>query len=433
MPVSTTYGLRESDLPLLHLVQQGLLEREVSLPDWRARFPALEGSFREHVRHLLLPHVRLVDLEAVTERFADALSGLGLLQPFLRDEEVEEIYVRGGELAVEKGGWMQRLGVLAPPDYWASLIHRVADLSGQALNPRYPAVLVDLPHGERFTGMLPPLMDQPAINVRCFARAGRSLADLRNLGTFTSSPRRLVGRDADILDPTQRQKLSGLSEASLERFLAWLVASQAGNLLICGEFSSGKTTLLNTLSEYIPSAASVAVLETFRELRLDESLFMMRAIAPAEIHAGDEPRATLDWVLNVIYTRANPGVIILGEIVSAGEAMQYLKAANLGRRAYSTIHGATVRAALGRLEQLALGDQPELGLPAVRHLVAGGVDVIVHMSRCPASGGVQRFVAEVARLAGLDERGDYRLKRLYWGWESEENDPIQEAWQHALL
>ncbi|MBU1662838.1 MAG: Flp pilus assembly complex ATPase component TadA, partial [Chloroflexi bacterium] len=68
-------------------------------------------------------------------------------------------------------------------------------------------------------------------------------------------------------------------------------------------------------------------------------------------------------------TRTNPGSILLGEIVSRGEAKQYLKAANLGRRAYSTIHGADVRTALGRLEQLALGDQPDLGLNhAFEHL-----------------------------------------------------------------
>ena len=432
MPISTNYGLQETDLPLLHLVQQGLLEREVGLPDWRETANLQERQFRDHVRHLLLPHVRLGELNSVTERVADALSGLGLLQTFLRDEQVEEIYVRGGELAIERGGRIERLGPVAPPAYWETLIQRVADQSGQTLNPRYPAVLVDLPHGERFTGMLPPLMDYPAINVRRFSRTQRTLTDLQRLGTFERSPVRLVGRSGDILDPTRREKLNNLEPASIERFLGWLVAAQAGNVLICGEFSSGKTTLLNTLSEYIPGEASVAVLETFRELRLEASLFMMRAIAPAEIRSGEEGRATLDWVLNVIYTRANPSVIILGEIVSSGEAMQYLKAANLGRRAYSTIHGASVRAALGRLEQLALGEQPELGLLAVRHLIAGGVDVIVHMARCPEPGRTRRFVAEIARLVGLDERGEYCLDRLYWGWESAVSDPIKEAWNHAL-
>jgi pilus assembly protein CpaF len=429
MSITHGYGLREADIPLLHRVQQDLLEREVSIPDWREIRPQVEMRYRDQVRHLLLPHVSLPDLESATGRIADALSGLGLLQPFLRDPEVEEIYVRGEELAIEKGGRLERIGALAPAGYWADLIQRVADLSGQTLNPRYPAVLLDLPHGERFTGMLPPLMDAPAINVRSFARTRRTIADLRSLGTFDRYRPALHGGIEDILDPLFQEKLSGLEQGSIERFLGWLVAAQAGNILICGEFSSGKTTLLNTLSAYVPSYAPVAVLETFRELQLDPGLFQMRAVAPAEIRQGEDARATLDWVLNVVYTRANPSLIILGEIVSAGEAMQYLKAANLGRRAYSTIHGGTVRAALSRLEQLALGDQPELGLHAVRHLVAGGVDVIVHMSRRPFAGGARRFVAEITRLLGLDAVGEYKLKTLYSGWEGEKLDPLAEAWK----
>jgi pilus assembly protein CpaF len=429
MPMTNGYGLNETDLSLLHLVQQGLLERDFSIPDWREIGVQVEMRYRDQVRHLLLPHVRLLDLDSTTIRIADALSGLGLLQAFLRDPAVEEIYVRGEEMAIEKGGRLERIGPIAPADYWASLIQRVADLSGQALNPRYPAVLLDLPHGERFTCMLPPLMDAPAINVRLFAREQRTIADLRHLGTFDRYRPTLQGGIGDVIDPLVQERLSELKQGSLERFLGWLVAAQAGNVLICGEFSSGKTTLLNSLSAYIPSFASVAVLETFRELQLDPGLFQMRAVAPAEIRSGEEARATLDWVLNVVYTRANPSVIILGEIVSSGEAMQYLKAGNLGRRADSTIHGATVKAALSRLEQLALGDQPELGLHAVRHLVAGGVDIVVHMSRRQQAGGAQRFVAEVVRLNGLDHTGEYRLESLYSGWEGCKLDPLAEAWQ----
>ena len=171
------------------------------------------------------------------------------------------------------------------------------------------------------------------------------------------------------------------------------------------------------------------MLETFRELQLADHLYQMRAIAPSENRPGEEPLATMDWVLNVIYTRANPGAIILGEIVSRGEAMQFLKAANLGRRAYATIHGSDVRSALGRLEQLALGDQPELGLSAVRQMVTAGVDIVVHMGRVRHADGVHRFVADISRLQGLEENGQYRLTQLYSGWEAQPVDPITEAWK----
>jgi pilus assembly protein CpaF len=427
-PRTNGYGLRETDIPLLSSLQRSLLQKQVVIPDWRDTAEVTQRRFRDQVRQLLMTAVNPVDLEDTTLRLSDALSGVGLLQPFLREGDVEEVYVRGAEVAVERRGAIERLGDLAPEEYWENLIRRVAEQSGERITPRHPAVLVDLPGGQRFTGMLPPLMDAPAINIRLFGR--KTLDNLRELGTFDSHKAAISGGLDDIRDPELRARVEQIpeEECSLERFLAWMMASQAGNILVAGEFSSGKTTLLNYLSRFLPQNAPVAVLETFGELQLAENLFMMRAIAPSENLPGEEPVATMDWVLNVIYTRANPSAIILGEIVSRGEAMQFLKAANLGRRAYSTIHGANVETALGRLEQLALGDQPELGLTAVRHMVAAGVDIVVHMGRVHQQGRMRRFVGEVTRVGGLHSSGYYALERLYSGWVEMPEDPVREAW-----
>lgn len=428
-------GLRESDIPLLSYVQETLLSKSTKIPDWREDDTAVLRRFRDQVRKILMPRIRLEDLEDTTQRIADALAGVGLLQPFLRDPAIEEVYVRGAEVAYEKGGEIVRLGDFAPSAYWENLIRRVAEVSGQRPTPQHPAVLVDLPGGQRFTGMLPPLMDRPAINIRLYG--AKTMANLRKLGAFSQHTPQITGSLDDIPDPNLRtaiEMIPSSGQESPEHFIAWLVAAQAGNILISGEFSSGKTTLLNFISQYIPADTPVAVLETFRELQLAPQLFQMRAIAPSENRTGEERVATMDWVLNVIYTRSNPGTIILGEIVSSGEAMQYIKAANLGRRAYATIHGFDCRSALGRLEQLALGDQPDLGLGAVRQMVAAGVDVVVHMSkvRNPNGVGSKRFVAAVSRIAGLDENNDYCIEHLYSGWLSEPEDPIRAAWE-ALL
>ena len=420
------YGrLLDTDIALLEAVRQAFMRDGTPLPDWREGAPEIQ-TFRDRVRRVLLPLVRPDELEAATRRVADALSGVGLLQPFLREQDVEEVYVRGGEVAVERDGRLERLGEMAPASYWEKLIYRVAEQSGQAVTPRHPAVLVDLPGGERFTGMLPPLMDAPAINIRVFGKTAHTR--LRALGAFDKYESGVRGGLDDIRDTALRERVAALP-AGPERFLAWLMASQAGNILIAGEFSSGKTTMLNYLSGYIPAAAPVAVLETFRELQLAPHLFTMRAVAPSELLPGEEPRATMEWVLNVVYTRANPAAIILGEIVSRGEAMQFLKAANLGRRAYATIHGGTVAAALGRLEQLALAAQPDMGLGAVRSLVAGGLDVVLYMGRTPQKGKIRRFAAEIVRIAGLNPDGRYRLERLYSGWLSAPSDPLTEAWE----
>jgi len=423
--MNTTERLLDTDVELLAAVRGAFLRDNVPLPDWRDDTPSTRRAFRDRVRSALLPLVQPAELEAATRRIADALSGVGLLQRFLRQNGVEEVYVRGEEVAVERNGRLERLGRLAPASYWQQLVYRVAEQSGQAMTPRHPAVLVDLPGGERFTGMLPPLMDAPAINIRVFGTTAHTR--LRDLGAFGRYAPDVQGGLDDIRDTHLRARVAAVP-AGAERFLAWMVAAQAGNILIAGEFSSGKTTLLNYLSGYIPFDAPVAVLETFRELQLDPRLFSMRAIAPSELLPDDEPRATMEWVLNVIYTRANPAVIILGEIVSRGEAMQFLKAANLGRRAYATIHGGTVDAALGRLEQLALAAQPDMGLGAVRNLIASELDVVVYMGRAVSGGEMRRFVAEIVRIAGLRADGSYDLDRLYSGWLSTPVDPLLHAW-----
>jgi Flp pilus assembly CpaF family ATPase len=413
---SAFHGLEQSDMNLLATLQQSLLAREAAVPAWGEMDPGMLRQFHDQVRQIMRPHVSPSRLDGVAQRLADSLCGIGLLEQFLRQPDIEEVYVRHGEVAIERGGRLERGVVHAPDDYWEALIKRVADQRGQAISPRHRAVLVDLPTGERFTGLLPPLSDAPAINIRRYGTKEMGLGELRNLGAFRQQAPRLSGSLDDIHDPTIRERVAALPAGSVERFLAWVVAAQAGNILIAGEFSSGKTTLLNALCKYFPPRSPLAILETFRELQPPEELYQMRAIAPSMLLAGQEQVATMDWVLNTVYTRTNPAAILLSEIVSPGEAMQFLMAANLGRRAYSTIHGGTVQAALRRLEKFALQEQSEIGREVVRELIAGGVHLVVHLARNPQKDAVHRFVSEVALITGVSPDGQYRMQQLYSGW-----------------
>ena len=414
------YGLSQEDLILLTQLREQLETQKVNVPAWGERDSGLERRFFDQIRQALRPHVRAAALEDAARRMSDALCGIGLLQQFLDEPEVEEIYVRHGEVAVERGGIVQRNVIHAPTAYWQALIRRVADLRERGVSARYRAVLVDLPSGERFTGMLPPLTDAPAINIRRYGTKNLTLKTLRDKGTFSPQAASFEGDLADIPDPRVRQMVAQLPEGSIERYLAWMIAAQAGNILFAGEFSSGKTTLLNAVSAYFPRRAPVAVLETFRELHLPQDLFVLRAVAPSQVLHGQEKTATMDWVLNTVYTRTNPAAILLSEIVSPGEAMQFLMAANLGRRAYSTIHGATVEAALRRLEKLALQEQSEVGRETARELIASGVDVVVLMALAVQPNQVFRFVADVSLVTGVDSQtGKYQLERLYSGWQKD--------------
>jgi pilus assembly protein CpaF len=356
---------------------------------------------------------------------------VGILQPFLRLDGVEEIYVRGGRVAVERNGRLEYLGELAPPAYFDQMIRRVADATGKPLSPLNLTLLVDLPGGERFTALLPPLSDAPVINIRCFGRNMRGLEDLERVGTFTRHVPRVSGSLEDIRDPDLRKKIASLG-SPVEQFLAWVMATLAGSVVFAGPFSSGKTTIFNALSDYFPVGDPVAVLETFREIQMRPEAFSMRVIAPAEILPGDTRRITMDEVLNIVYTRVNPRAIILGEVVSPGEALQFLRAANLGRRAFTTLHGGSVEAALRRLEDLALSAQEGLNMRAVREMVVSGIDLIVLMSQAANPKdprAIDRFVAEITRVVDIDAQGNYVLDPLYRGVEGAGENIYGKVWR----
>lgn len=419
--------LDQFDLILIDDVREELVKRGVNPPSWRESDPEKRRRFFDEVRSILIDQgEKLTSVNRNAQIITDALSGVGLLDQLLRDPYVEEIFVRNGYVAVEYDGTFHHLGKLADDSYFENLAVHVADQGGATLRGDRPAVLIDLPGGERFTAIVPRLSTEgTAINIRTFGRRVRTLEEMEKTGTFARRNLSLSGSLDDIADPEQQCRIQRLQNTP-DRFLAWLVATLSGSLMIAGEMGSGKTTLLNALSGFLPTTAPLAALETFRELEIQHP-FLLRAVAPAELPPGTSG-VSLDWVLNVIYTRMNPAAILVGEVVGP-EALQFLKATCLGRKALTTIHGGTVEEALMRLEQLALASAPELGLDAVRSMVAMGLDVVALMGRVNQSGRVQRTLQAIAVIQGLDERGNYRLNYLYRA-EGERSMPVfEEAFQ----
>lgn len=423
------HPLNQNDLKLIERVREELVKRGINPPSWRESNPEKRRRFFDEVRSILIDQGE--DRTAVNrnaQMITDALSGVGLLDQLLRDPYVEEIFVRNGYVAVEYDGTFHHLGKLADDSYFENLAVHVADQGGATLRGDRPAVLIDLPGGERFTAIVPRLSTEgTAINIRTFGRRVRTLEEMEKTGTFARRNLSLSGSLVDIADPEQQCRIQRLQNTP-DRFLAWLVATLSGSLMIAGEMGSGKTTLLNALSGFLPTTAPLAALETFRELEIQHP-FLLRAVAPAELPPGT-PGVSLDWVLNVIYTRMNPAAILVGEVVGP-EALQFLKATCLGRKALTTIHGGTVEEALMRLEQLALASAPELGLDAVRSMVAMGLDVVALMGRVNQSGRVQRTLQSIAVIQGLDERGNYRLNYLYRA-EGERSMPVFEEAFHSM-
>lgn len=421
-------ALTDADLAMINRVRETLVARSIKPPAWRDQDPARRRRFFDEVRGVLIEQGGdTTGVNRNAQIVTDALSGVGLLDQLLRDPYVEEIFVRKGEVAVEYDGAFHSLGRLADDRYFEDLAIHVADQGGATLRGDRPAVLIDLPGGERFTAIVPRLSTEgTSINIRTFGRRVKTLEEMERTGTFNKRGSAMTGSLEDIADPEIRARIAGL-KAGPDRFLAWMAATLSGSMLIAGEMGSGKTTLLNALSGFLPRRAPIAALETFREMEIQHP-FLLRAVAPAELPEGT-PGVTMDWVLDIIYTRMNPAAILVGEVVGP-EALQFLKATCLGRKALTTIHGGTVEEALMRLEQLALATAPELGLPAIRSMVAMGLDVVALMGRVAKAGRVERTLQTIAWIDGIDERGGYRLKYLYNAAGSQNTPLIEQAFHH---
>jgi len=423
----TIAPLSADDLALIQRTRESLVQKAVKPPSWREMDAQKRRQFYDEVRSILIEQgesVSIVNRQA--QIVTDALSGIGLLDQLLRDPFVEEIFVRNGEVAVEYDGTFYHLGKLADDRYFEDLAVHVADQGGATIRGDRPAVLIDLPGGERFTAIIPRLSTEgTAINIRTFGRRIKTLEQMEKVGTFAKRNIALDNLLGRVTDPGVQNRIRQLHEAP-DRFLAWTAATLSGSILVAGEMGSGKTTLLNALSGFLPAYAPIAGPATVRELEIQRP-FLLRAVAPADLPEGT-PGVTLDWVLNVIYTRMNPAAILVGEVVGP-EALQFLKATCLGRKALTTIHGGTVEEALMRLEQLALATAPELGVAAIRSMVALGVDVVALMGRVRKGDRVERALQAIAVLDGLDDQGGYQLRYLYQAQPEKTSVTLEKAYQ----
>ncbi len=359
---------------ILPKLQDALLRKEVTIPPWRAtakeRTDFAFAVARVLAEERLLPSA---DARAVASDLASRMMGLGILEPFLREEGVEEIIVRQGAVLVWQKGHVEDTHIRAPEEYFHALAQRVAEMGGKPLRAANPFVLVDLPDGSRFTAMISPLSKRgTTINIRVFTHRVLSLDEIIAAGT--------------------------LSRAQAD-FLKRIVLERRKSIMISGRPAAGKTTLLNSLLAILPQNTQLCGAETFEEIETSNP-FEARAVVRDEAEAG---RVSMADVVNVLYTRMRPDVLVIGEVVSQ-EAREYLQAINLGVVAHTTIHGNSVLDALLRLETLAR--EKDMPLGAIRERIARGVGIGVHveLKQADKEDGWRREVTEIVRIGGDAER-----------------------------
>ncbi|MGB3909131.1 MAG: CpaF family protein [Pseudolysinimonas sp.] len=288
----------------------------------------------------------------IDEVGADVL-GYGPLEPLLRDDEITEIMVnRHDQIYVERAGRLT-----AYPARFSSegqlrrVIERIVGRVGRRIDESSPLVDARLEDGSRVNAIIPPLaVNGASLTIRKFARTPYTADDLIRMGTVTAEM-------AHVLDGAVRGRL---------------------NILVSGGTGTGKTTLLNVLSAFIPENERIITIEDAVELQLQQTHVVRLESRPPNIEGRGEITIR-DLVRNSL--RMRPDRIVIGE-VRGGESLDLLQAMNTGHEgSISTIHANSPRDAISRLETLVLMAGMDLPLRAIREQIASALDVIVQVSR----------------------------------------------------
>jgi pilus assembly protein CpaF len=309
--------------------------------------------------------------EKLFKEIQDEVMGLGPLEPFMEDPTVSDILVNTYErIYVERFGKLEQTEARFKDDaHLRKIIEKIVSAVGRRIDESCPMVDARLADGSRVNAIIPPLaIDGPLVSIRRFAVDPLELEDLLSLKTLT---------------PEVGELIKGIVRAKL-------------NVLISGGTGSGKTTMLNVLSRFIPANERIVTIEDSAELQLKQDHVGRLETRPANIEGKGEVTQR-DLVRNSL--RMRPDRIIVGE-VRGGEVLDMLQAMNTGHDgSLSTIHANSPRDALMRLETLVA--MAGLNIPAlsVKRYISSALDVIIHLSRLVDG---SRKVTSIQEVSGME-------------------------------
>lgn len=309
---------------------------------------------------------------------------------FLEDDSVSEILINGPEqVYIERAGRLVEVPVrfVSEPALRAAAAN-IAKSVGRILDEMHPRLDARLPDGSRVHAVIPPLSRiGTVIAIRKFKKDTLTIAKMQEFGSV----------DADTVN--------------LLRALVLLHK----NVIVSGSTSSGKTSVLNALSAFIPDGERVLVIEDATELQLQQ-----RHVVPFETRKADKNGQGEVTIRDLIRSalRLRPDRIVIGEI-RGGEALDLLQALNTGHAgSMSTIHANSPIDCLRRIETCALLSGIDVPLQALRAQVASAIGAVVHTARL--SDG-SRKVVSIAEVLPL-ENNEYRVRELR-RWHTESISP----------
>jgi len=312
-----------------------------------------------------------VSSRTVVELVCDELFGLGPIDRFVRDDSISEIMVNGPYVIfIERDGKMVESGHKFVDDaHVERIIGRIVRPLGRSIGPQNPLVDARLPDGSRVNAAVSPCtLDGPSVTIRKFSRKKLKLRDLVRFGAMSDD---------------------------MKEFLKALVRGRQ-NIVVSGGTGSGKTTLINALSDYISPDERVVTIEDAAELKLSQRNVVR--LESKKRSAQDPVEITIrDCLVNAL--RMRPERILIGEC-RAAEAFDMLQAMNTGHDgSMTTVHANNPRDAIGRLETLAMMSGVNLPLDVVRRQIASAVQIIVQTQRMRDG---KRRITHITEVQGME-------------------------------
>jgi pilus assembly protein CpaF len=297
--------------------------------------------------------------------------GLGPLEPLLSDPDIADILVNSSQdVYVERFGKLHKVDVVFRDDaHLMQIIDRIVSKVGRRIDESSPMVDARLPDGSRVNAIIPPLaIDGPCLSIRRFGVDPLKMNDILSMGTIT---------------PSMATLLQGAVKARL-------------NILISGGTGTGKTTMLNILSEYVPNDERIITIEDSAELQLKQDHVVRLETRPPNIE-GSGSVGQRELVRNAL--RMRPDRIIVGE-VRGGEALDMLQAMNTGHDgSLCTVHSNSPRDSLTRLETMVLMAGMDLPDRAIREQIASAINIVIQLARM--SDGTRKII-KLSEITGME-------------------------------
>ena len=331
-----------------------------------------EIIYRTIIDYAAKEYLSLEERNRLGKEIFNALRKLDFIQELLEDDEITEIMINGPDrIFIEKAGRILLLDKhFESSEKLEDMIQQIVDSCNRTVNERSPIADARLPDGCRVNIVLaPPSVDGAIVTIRRFPKNNITMEDLIYNNTITKEA-------ADFL------------KSAVENGF---------NIFVSGGTSSGKTTLLNVLSGFIPEALRVVCIEDSAELKITHIPNLVRLeTRNASLEGGGE--ITIRDLIRCAL-RMRPDRIIVGE-VRGGEALDMLQAMNTGHDgSLSTGHANSAQDMLLRLEAMVLMGSA-LPVSAIRRQISTGIDIIVHLDR---DRGGNRRVVQIIELLGMDK------------------------------